>query len=151
VKAQLHAEVELLGVATDHIAMTLHALIDLGVIGVLACQYDDCPYDRAFTPGRTRRGKNPRALVIDHIVSRRNNGSNLPENLQVLHHACNGYKAMAVDADRVQVKKQRGAAMRRRWKDPAYRAKMAAIHTGATRTAIQRANIKTGRWGGAPS
>lgn len=39
-------------------------------------------------------------LVLDHIISRRNGGTNDPDNLQLLCDSCNSKKATAEDAKR---------------------------------------------------
>jgi 5-methylcytosine-specific restriction endonuclease McrA len=59
-------------------------------------------YDGRFTLDTTRRSKSGHAaaLVLDHIVSRRNGGTNDPSNLQTLCDSCNAAKSGLVDAIR---------------------------------------------------
>jgi len=59
-------------------------------------------YDGRLTLNTTRVSKNGYAapLVLDHVVSRRNGGTNDPSNLQTLCDSCNSAKSGLVDAPR---------------------------------------------------
>lgn len=117
----LHAELDEL-LPSSYRRMLVHALIECGAVTELKCQYEFCLHEtRDFDPGGSQRGKNPRALVVDHIVSQKNGGSDRPQNLQVLHHTCNGHKAIKVDTDPELLRELRSAQMRERWQDPEYR------------------------------
>lgn len=89
-KDQLHEELIQLGLSKTSrtMAMVVHALIELEQIVRLECHAEKCLFDsRKFD----RSGSSPRhkVLSLDHIVERCNGGTERPENIRLLHFACN--------------------------------------------------------------
>lgn len=84
-KKTLHEAVDALGISRASTAITVHSLVDLGIVTDLRCQWPTCKYpDEPFTSGRGRFG-----LALDHITPQREGGSHLPENIRLVHHSCN--------------------------------------------------------------
>jgi 5-methylcytosine-specific restriction endonuclease McrA len=93
----------------------VHALVDLGQVTSLACQWDKC-----VLPGVPMEpsGRGPACISLDHIIALENGGSDRPENLQLLHNTCNNRKASIFSDSRRAI--MSGYAQRR-WRDPKYR------------------------------
>ncbi len=81
----LHDEIDQLDVRDTGRQMLLHALVDAGVIIRIACEVTTCKFDRT-TFGTA---KSPTGVSIDHIVPRRDGGSNRSNNLRLAHISCN--------------------------------------------------------------
>lgn len=126
----LHAEVERLLPLEDtrrspH-RMIIHALIDLGLITVLECQYDRCVLSSAEfgVHGKNVRGQRD-ALTIDHIINLSQGGTDRPENLQLVHWACNVAKGTRDANSDPELKQRHSDGMSRRWREDAdYRERM---------------------------
>ena len=129
-KALLHRQVEQVKINKWN-RMLIHALIELELVIALECAYHACQFDsREFDfSGSTHR--HPRGLTIDHKISRAAGGSDLPQNLQLLHFACNSIKAGSEDITPARRERQ-AEASRRRWKTD--RDTMLATFSKAART-----------------
>lgn len=68
-------------------AMLLHALVELGIIEVFECQYEDCVF-----PSREFFNDLRRIVSVDHKVPHTRGGSHRPENLSIMHAMCNAKK-----------------------------------------------------------
>lgn len=87
----MHDQVETWEVS-DRIKIIVHLLIDIKRVTVLECTYQNCGMpSRAFGVKRERP-------AIDHVLSRKQGGSNHWPNLQVIHLGCNSRKARFEDA-----------------------------------------------------
>ena len=117
-----------------------HCLIDAGRITVLECPYSMCSQEsRAFvgySAGAAGSARvDPRVISIDHIVSVSDGGSDRPENLQLMHAACNAGKgsrdAWSHDNPRAQARRSANAArMTERMADEEYARMMRERMTG---------------------
>lgn len=117
-KEALHHQVETFNHTNWHVRAIIHALIDLGRITTLECQLPECVLDkRRFKPRAPGRGYQPYSLTLDHIEPQFNGKNHRPENLRILHHACNlACERGRPDSDEARLKKK--AATARRLADP---------------------------------
>lgn len=109
-KERLHSGVELLSL-TWQTAAIVHALIDLGIVTSLSCEYEDCdgtPFEIG-TGFKTR----PYGLTVDHIFGRE---CNRPEHFRIVHWICN-MRAGVPEPHREAVSERRSAALKKRWVD----------------------------------
>lgn len=111
-KESLHDGVDALGHTNWHVKAIVHALIDLGRVDALICQFPTCVLDsREFRPRVGGRGYEAFSLTLDHIDPRANGGGHRPENLRLLHHACNmAAERGRVDSPEVRATKRAGRA-----------------------------------------
>jgi HNH endonuclease len=84
----LHDEIEQLNFSATYIYSILHAMVCLGTLTILECQYPNCHED-SRTFDSTLGLWNPRAVSIDHIHPRHAGGSHRMENLRAIHRVCN--------------------------------------------------------------
>jgi hypothetical protein len=96
----------------------VHALIDLGRVKSLTCQYVRCPFkSRKFSSGPA---KNTKGLTIDHVDEQ---ADDRPENIAIVHFSCNcskgGHYVWSVPA----LRKKLSRALSDRWKNKSYRKK----------------------------
>jgi len=108
-----------------------HALIELGYLTKIECSYEDCILpSREFAP-KTGGRKQRDGITIDHIVEIIDGGDHMPNNLALLHMACNSHKGA-----KAMWKNGRGPAKgwnfdhsesaKRRWEKPGARERASA-------------------------
>lgn len=99
-----------------------HALIELGVVTKLECAWDDCIMEsRAFEPYYacgTGQARNHAVISVDHVLSTRDGGSDLPDNIQFVHFGCNSAKGGRDARANPDVVQAHSDGMKRMWKDP---------------------------------
>lgn len=150
-KDELHAAAQL--IHTDAIRkMYLHALIDLGLVVEIKCAHPECLHpETGFSTNKSEKMRH--GLTFDHIEPRCNNGSHLPNNVRIVHAACNrltgslaGAKTRAAYSDPLRhsalIQKQRinGAkGLEVRWAKPGARERQSA----AMKRAIHRKRAVT--------
>lgn len=147
-KEELHAELERVvppgTKARSVIRMVGHALIELGYITRVECSYGECvmPTREFILPGveGTYRGRG--IATIDHRVALCDRGSDRPENLQLMHFACNARKGSLEGFANVDVRERHAASSRERWKNPEYRAKMTSRVQSPEERALKSASMK---------
>lgn len=134
VREDLHDEVERLlpfeGRRSPQ-RMVVHALIDLGRVTELVCGYEDCLLPvRTFSPhGRDARGQRD-ALTVDHFVNLSQGGSDRPDNLRLMHWACNVSKGSR-DSRAPELRRRQSEGLSRRWQtDESYRDRMTNREVG---------------------
>lgn len=84
---ELHLEVDTFTFTWTHRAL-LHAMIDLGRVTALECQWPECRYPgQPFTKNNTKGA--PLRPSFDHIDPRHKGGLDRIENLRIVHGGCN--------------------------------------------------------------
>lgn len=110
-RESLHGQVAGLGIANWHVRAILHALIDAGQIETLECQYESCIFNsRAFVARTGSRGHEKRSVVIDHIETQMQGGSDRLENLRAIHASCNVSRAERLDSPETREKRRAARA-----------------------------------------
>lgn len=121
-KDRLHAELEALTPAAARARhwqrMVIHALIELEQVTRLECAYEDCSLESRLFGGFGSREKD--ILTIDHIISKSDGGTDLPSNLQLMHHRCNSVKGQIDALKNDSVRARISETSRARWQDPTY-------------------------------
>ena len=109
----LHRQVDSFNHTNWHVKALVHALIDLGQVERLECQYESCILDsRDFKPRTKGRGHQIYSLCLDHIDPRRSGGSNRPDNLRLIHASCNVARATRIETETLTEARVRGQARR---------------------------------------
>lgn len=105
-----------------------HALIELGLLTSLECGWQHCKEEtRAFIPysssSQGQKARQRRAPSVDHVISRSDGGSDMPDNIQIIHFSCNSAKGSIDSKKNVEVMKAHSDGMKRMWQDPDQRRK----------------------------
>lgn len=135
-KDELHAELDLVvpsgTKARSYVRMIGHCLIELGLVTRIECAYENCVLpSRAFVVALEGEYRGRGIATIDHVTSLSDEGNDRPENLQLMHFACNSAKG-ARDAFRNPlIRADVSAKLVERWKDPEYRERAGAAQSSA--------------------
>jgi len=105
--------------------MTIHALIDLGQITALECQWERCrESSRVFTPYPVKRlepgesfNRDKLRIAIDHITPIFYGGSDRPDNLHVVHQTCNQIKSIRREPRSSEVRQAISFGQAQAWAD----------------------------------
>ena len=141
-KEELHAELERIvpagTKARSVLRMVGHALIELGYIERVECMYDQCVMPTCeFAVASVESGLRSRGIAtIDHRIALCDDGNDRPQNLQLMHFACNARKGALEGYANNDARERHAQSSRDRWEDPIYRARI----TGRERTPEQRAS-----------
>ena len=111
-----------------------HALIALGLLTKLECGYEDCILPtREFTIAVLRNKASP---SVDHVKELWEGGTDRPENLRLIHFACNSSKSMKLRMMGTAYRVHMSTIMVGQWQDPDLRAKRSAAKTTTVREQI---------------
>jgi hypothetical protein len=128
--SDLHAQVDVLFPGAKHRLKRalVHALIDLGQVTSFECSWKDC-----VLPGvpLAPSGRFNDSTTLDHDEAIADGGSDDWRNIQLMHHTCNMRKGALFTETRRELISE---AVRQRWQDPAYHARMAAATAAGNRT-----------------
>jgi hypothetical protein len=139
-----------------------HMLIELGNITRLECAYEDCVLEsREFAAGSKRQAA---GITIDHVIPLCDGGSDMPDNIRLIHFACNNSKGgkelwadpirkasmLAARVDTPEAKAKRSESLRRTEaaRSDEDRAQVVAARTGwwAEKTQDERTAIARKGW-----
>lgn len=144
----LHQQVDdLVGSWRSEQRMVIHALIDLGRVTAIECDYEKCSLDsRAFTPTGPGNGRwNHAGLTIDHIIALADGGTDRSENLRLMHWICNVSLGTSQGRNRPEARARSAEVMRARWEDQTYRDKMRAS-SGTEESREKRRDSMQQKW-----
>lgn len=152
----LHEQLDALTGFADGKRSTLriivHALIDLGRVTELRCQWDGCrqpskeflrsdtPTDRVTedrAPGKMQ--PHNMTMSVDHVEPFSAGGSDRPDNLRLVHLICNIQMGRRLTAPRWSDESRQSVSesSKARWKDPAFRAQISANTSRAAKARWQ--------------
>lgn len=124
--AQLHDALDAL-VTTEKrplVRIVGHALIALGLLTELECAYEDCVLpSRVFSMHDGVKRYDKASPTVDHVIELWDGGTDRPENLRLVHFACNSSKSMKMRvAHDARYLEKLSQTMQEKWQEPKFRA-----------------------------
>ena len=146
-KAELHDMIDMLIPPTTKgksaTRVIVHAMIDLELITSMKCSYEHCVFEtREFEKlnGNQRiRG----GVMLDHVIDIADGGTDRPENMRMIHFACNSAKGTRSMLARPGNMQRLSEGLKKRWEDPEYRANIISKTTAGHRRPEVQASKST--------